>query len=195
MKSKKTAIVPKKDKQTGKSSEDETALRREAADLSKSMSKNAASVKRNGVKTADALALLDSVPELSSPMTRISGPAELLANAVTLKQAVVAKMQTDPDQRETATERILAEVIAGAYHDKLAAYLLSPTAEYQHDLDVVRKIQRIRQSADNHLLQVIQAAKDLRRPPINVVVKQAEQVNIGQQQQVNNDRQKKASPK
>ena len=58
----------------------------------------------------------------------------------------------------------------------------------QYDGDSLRQLQRVRQSADMHLLRVIQVARDLKRPPVNVVVKQAEQLNIANQQQVNVDK-------
>ena len=48
----------------------------------------------------------------------------------------------------------------------------------------------MRQSADNHLINVLRAFRDIKRPPVQVVVKQAQQVNVAEQmnqgdQQVN----------
>ena len=53
-------------------------------------------------------------------------------------------------------------------------------------IEALRQIQRLRQSSDAHLLRILQVTRDLKRPPVNVVVKRADQLNINEQQQVNN---------
>jgi len=45
----------------------------------------------------------------------------------------------------------------------------------------MRPIQKMRQSADNHLINVLRAFRDIKRPPVQVVIKQAQQVNIAEQ--------------
>ena len=42
-------------------------------------------------------------------------------------------------------------------------------------------LQKQRQLADIHLLNIIKAIRDIKHPPVQVVVKQAEQVNVGEQ--------------
>ncbi len=80
---------------------------------------------------------------------------------------------------------ILAECVAGAYQDRIFVYdLMGSNFE---DFETTRRIQRLRHAADNHLLRVLQIFRDIKRPPVNVVVKQADQLNIAQQQQINNE--------
>ena len=57
-------------------------------------------------------------------------------------------------------------------------------------MPTLRSVQRMRQSADRHLLDVLKPARDIKRPPVQVVVQQAETVNVAGQvnqgdQQVN----------
>ena len=81
----------------------------------------------------------------------------------------------------------------GAYLDRMVVYQgrrVTEESSYSRSdtLDSMRLFQRIRQAADLHLLRVLQAVRDLKRPPVNVVIRQVEQVNVAGQQQVNVDR-------
>ena len=79
-------------------------------------------------------------------------------------------------------DKMLAEVIAGAYQDRVTAYGIVPTEMSVIDPKTIGAVQRIRQKADMHLIRMIQAFRDMRRPPINVVVKQTQQVNAADKQ-------------
>ena len=83
--------------------------------------------------------------------------------------------------QDTVVDTILGDLVAGAYQDKLIAYTRIPVGDRQNSLDALSGIQRVRQSADTHLLNIIKAVRDIKRPPVNVVVKQAEQVNVAEQ--------------
>jgi len=65
-----------------------------------------------------------------------------------------------------------------------------PSGYSKNSIEALNSIQRARQSADTHLLNIIKAIRDIKRPPVNVVIKEAEQVNVAEQinqgeQQVN----------
>lgn len=83
--------------------------------------------------------------------------------------------------QDKAIDTILGDLVAGAYQDKLIAYTRVPSEDYQHSADTLRKIQKDRQSADTHLLNIIKAVRDIKRPPVNVIVKEAQQVNVAEQ--------------
>ena len=89
-------------------------------------------------------------------------------------------------------DSLLAECVAAAYQDHLAAHQVKLT---EHScLDDMSMVFKLRQSATMHLLRVIQMAKDLKRPPVNLSVRQADQVNLANQQQVNVNRCDKPRP-
>jgi len=94
------------------------------------------------------------------------------------------------DLQDEAIDAMLGDLVAGAYQDKLIAYTRAPSGHSKNSLEALKGIQRVRQAADTHLLNIIKAIRDMKRPPVNVVVKQAEQVNVAEQisqaeQQVN----------
>ena len=88
----------------------------------------------------------------------------------------------DEKKQDAITNRILGEILTGAYQDRIVAYSVTPTRENENSSDAIEMIQRIRQKADMHLIRIMQFSKDIRRPPVNVIVKQAEQVNVGEKQ-------------
>ena len=83
--------------------------------------------------------------------------------------------------QDKVMDTVLGDLVAGAYQDKLVAYTIVPAEDRQNSLDAIKGVQRIRQAADTHLLNIIKAVRDIKRPPVNVVVKQAEQVNVAEQ--------------
>ncbi len=85
------------------------------------------------------------------------------------------------DLHEEIINEIMGDLITGAYQNRLEAYEISLSKDSRESLDVISKLQRQRQSADMHLLNIIKAIKDIKRPPVQVIVKQAEQVNVGEQ--------------
>jgi hypothetical protein len=85
---------------------------------------------------------------------------------------------------------MLGDLVAGAYQDKLITYTRVPVGHNINSVEALNAMQKVRQSADSHLLNIIKAVRDIKRPPVNVVVKEAEQVNVAEQinqgeQQVN----------
>jgi len=125
----------------------------------------------------------------------IAGPetiGEEADKAFTLKfGAIRAAIQSDSkDLQNEAISAILGDLVVGAYQDKLLAYATSVSENNKNNVEAWEKIQKQRQAADTHLLNIIKAIRDIKRPPVNVVVKQAEQVNVAEQisqaeQQVN----------
>ena len=93
----------------------------------------------------------------------------------------------NPDLHAELIDEILNDLIVGAYQDRCNIYLHTLVK----DTDEGRKfLLKMRQSADNHLINVLRAVRDIKRPPVQVVIKQAQQVNMAEQmnqgeQQVN----------
>lgn len=85
-------------------------------------------------------------------------------------------------KRDRIVDRVMSEIVIGAYQDRSVAYSISPSGLNADSTEAMEKIQRIRHSADRHLLRILQAIKDMKRPPVKVVVKQAEQVNVAEKQ-------------
>ena len=65
--------------------------------------------------------------------------------------------------------------------DKLIAYNRVLTENCEGSSKSFYDLQKIRQSADTHLLKIIKAIRGIKHPPVNVVVNEAEQVNIAEQ--------------
>ena len=117
-------------------------------------------------------------------------PTEIFTNSkdktndpiLTLKIAL-----KNPDLHVELIDEILSDLIVGAYQDRCDIYLHMLVS----DTDDGRKfLLKMRQSADNHLINVLKAVRDIKRPPVKVVIKQAQQVNVAEQmnqgeQQVN----------
>jgi len=81
-------------------------------------------------------------------------------------------------------DKILSEVILGAYQDRSVAYSVSPSGISADNTEALEMVQRIRHRADRHLLQVLETFKEIKRPPVKVVAEQAEQVNIAERQMI-----------
>lgn len=99
-----------------------------------------------------------------------------------LNLSVMFSSLLDNEKREKIIDSILSEIILGAYQDRAVAYTISPSGPSADSTEAMAIIQRIRHSADRHLLRVLQAFKDIKRPPVKVVVKQADQVNVAEKQ-------------
>jgi len=127
--------------------------------------------------------------------TCIVGSSELtkrIREGLTKKfDAVKVALRSDSKcLQDEAIDTILGDLIVGAYQDKLVIYTRVPSGPGQNSLEALKEMQKVRQSADNHLLNIIKTARDIKCPPVQVVVKEAEQVNIAKQinqgeQQVN----------
>lgn len=113
--------------------------------------------------------------------------ATLELKFLAVKAALRSKSKSLQDE---VVDTMLGNLIAGAYQDKLVLYTRVPSGHSKNSLEALKEIQRVRQAADTHLLNIIKAIRDIKRPPVNVVVKEAEQVNVAEQinqgeQQVN----------
>jgi len=75
-------------------------------------------------------------------------------------------------------DRVFNELIADAYSDRTIVYLLKADNNFSD----IEKIQAIRQKADNHLIQLIKAYIDFKKPPIKVFVRKLDQLNVSDKQ-------------
>lgn len=131
-------------------------------------------VKKEVLKAFYTQALPVSIEGLGAGLDVKAEGKNFYAIMKTVRDALMDEsLQTD------TINKILAEVIAGAYQDRVVAYTHICK---DNNLEVIRTIQQRRQSADNHLLHVIQAFKNFKRPPVNVVVRRTEQVNVADKQ-------------
>lgn len=93
----------------------------------------------------------------------------------------------NPNLHAELIDTILNDLIVGAYQDRCNMYVQTLVSDTN---DGRKFLLKMRQSADNHLINVLKAVRDIKRPPVQVVVKQAQQVNVAEQmnqgeQQVN----------
>ena len=98
------------------------------------------------------------------------------------KAIKLALRSKSKDLQDEAIDTMLGDLVGGAYQDKLVVYQKVPSGQNRNSLESLKEIQRVRQAADTHLLNIIKAVKDIKHPPVNVVVKEAEQVNVAEQQ-------------
>ena len=99
-------------------------------------------------------------------------------------EAVKAAVRSDSKSlQDEAIGEILGDLVTGAYQDKLLAYAISSSSAGANSIttEALNKTQRTRQSADMHLLNIIKAVRDIKRPPVNVIVREAGQVNVADQ--------------
>ena len=85
------------------------------------------------------------------------------------------------DLHEELINEIMGDLITGAFQNRLEAYSIYLTEDNKNSTEAMGILQKQRQLADIHLLNIIKAIRDIKRPPVQVVVKQAEQVNVGEQ--------------
>ena len=102
------------------------------------------------------------------------------SEALTKKfEAVKVALRSDSKSLQNeAIDTMLGDLIVGAYQDKLVIYTMVPSGYSKNSVEALREFQKARQAADTHLLNVIKAIRDIKRPPVSVVVKQADQVNV-----------------
>lgn len=75
-------------------------------------------------------------------------------------------------------DRVFNELVADAYSDRTIVYLLKADNNFSD----IEKIQTIRQKADNHLIQLIKAYVDFKKPPIKVFIRKLDQLNVSDKQ-------------
>ena len=95
----------------------------------------------------------------------------------------------NPDLHAELIDEILNDLIVGAYQDRCNMYAQTLV---KYTTDGCKVLLKMRQLADNHLINILKAIRDIKRPPVKVVIKQAQQVNVAEQmnqgeQQVNTD--------
>ena len=133
------------------------------------------------------MTLMETTDTKGAPIISLCG--ESLMN-VKVKFETMKKALMNPKYREQTVDEILTDLVVAAYRDRLVLTTVVPTAKNEGDVAILRSVQKMRHLADNHLLNILRAYRDIKRPPVKVVVKQADQVNIGEQinqgqQQVN----------
>jgi hypothetical protein len=101
---------------------------------------------------------------------------------VGLALSTIYKVLDDEKKSDTLITKILSEIIMGAYQDRMVVYSSCPSGPSADSTEAMESFQRIRHKADLHLIRVIQAFKDINRPLVKVIVKQADQVNVGEKQ-------------
>lgn len=74
--------------------------------------------------------------------------------------------------------KVFNELIADAYSDRAVVYLLKADNNFSD----MEKTQAIRQKADNHLIRLIRAFADIKKPPIKVFVRKLDQLNVSDKQ-------------
>lgn len=99
-----------------------------------------------------------------------------------LDLSVMFRSLLDDAKRDKVFDKILSEIVLGAYQDRIVAYSISPGGLRADSTEAMETVQRIRHRADRHLLRVLEAFKEIKRPPVKVVVRQAEQVNVAEKQ-------------
>lgn len=120
-----------------------------------------------------------------NPIASVSGGVDNLGRILDGLNLVLA----EGGLQDPVVDKIMGEIVTRAYQDGIIAYTAVPT---EKTLGGMQQIQRIRQSADLHLTRIIQAFMDMKRPPVSVVVKRTDQVNVADKQI--NISQKKNSP-
>jgi len=130
--------------------------------------------------------LLKELREGEAGMLLIPAPMEKLLSLTSENKEIIQAQLTgihnffpDEKKRERFIMKVFSEMFAGAYQDMLIAYCLSPVES--GSLDGICKVQEIRHKQDRHLISVMQAFKDINRQPLKVTIKQADNVNIGDQ--------------
>ena len=122
--------------------------------------------------------LIEATDTIGTSIVRLSGDS---AKDFEMKFLVLKKALMNPKYREQAVDEMLTDLLVAAYRDRVALAYVKPTSSNEGNSRILRSTQKMRQSADNHLINVLRAIRNLKRPPVQVVVKQAEQVNVGEQ--------------
>jgi hypothetical protein len=93
-----------------------------------------------------------------------------------VKEALRSDSKSLQDQ---AIDAMIGDLVIGAYQDKLIVY---QAGHDTNSLEALREMQKVRQAADNHLLRIIKAVKDIKQSKTTFTVKEAQQVNVADKQ-------------
>ncbi len=126
------------------------------------------------------------ITKICVPPVCIAGPEVLdedykLIFELKFEAIRAALSSSSKDLQDEAVGTILNDLVIGAYQDKLIAYATTLTDENKYNTGATERIQKHRQAADAHLLNIIKAVRYIKRPPVSVVVKEAQQVNVAEQ--------------
>ena len=126
------------------------------------------------------------ITKICVPPVCIAGPEVLdedykLIFELKFEAIRAALSSSSKDLQDEAIGTILNDLVIGAYQDKLIAYATTLTDENKYNTDATDRMQKHRQAVDTHLLNIIKAVRDIKRPPVSVVVKEAQQVNVAEQ--------------
>jgi len=99
-----------------------------------------------------------------------------------LKALGIASLSKSKEVQDEAINSMLSDLVEGAYQDRITAYCRTLTANAEGSSKAFYTLQKIRQSADNHLLNIIKAIKDINQPATKINVKEAQQVNVAEKQ-------------
>jgi hypothetical protein len=111
----------------------------------------------------------------ANPMAKLD---EISKKTIGIVSKNLAEKLDNKEQIIDTIERIFKELIEGAYKDRMIAYTIISKGDYI-DLE---KVQSIRQRADNHLVKLMKAYTDFKKPPIKVSVRKLGQMNISDKQ-------------
>lgn len=105
----------------------------------------------------------------------------LLYLTLKFKAVKMALKSESKELQDEAIDEILGDLVEGAYQDKVIAYNRTLAENYESSSKAFYDLQKIRQAADIHLLKIIKTVRDIKHPPVKIVVKDAEQVNVAEQ--------------
>ena len=123
---------------------------------------------------------ISSLPALIAGSDGLADDQKLLLE-IKLEALRVAIRSDSKNLQDEAIGEILGDLVIGAYQDRLVAYGITLKEANQVNAEKCHDIMKVRQSADAHLLNIIKAVRDIKRPPVSVVVKEAQQVNVAEQ--------------
>ena len=126
--------------------------------------------KVKGLSKEDGYVCMKSNPMLKLP--------EVNKKSLRLVSENLGEKLADKKQLASTIDRIFNELIESAYLDRMIVYTVSADRIYSN-LEI---IQSIRQKADNHLIRLIKAYMDIKKPTIKVLVRNLDQVNISDKQ-------------
>ena len=86
---------------------------------------------------------------------------------------------TDEKNTLDTIDRVFKQLITSAYIDRGVLY---SQMLKEISCDGLEKLLAIRQKADNHLIQLVKAFMEIRKPPIKVSVRKLDQLNIADKQ-------------
>ena len=142
--------------------------------------------------------LIRSITAIPVPMVEVNQSKEQkMQNILKLKALGIASLSQSKEIQDEAINLILGDLVEGAYQDRIIAYSRTLTTNTEGSSKAYSGLQKIRQAADNHLLNIIKVIKDINQPVTKLTVKEAQQVNVAEKQvniSLKNDTQNTPNP-